>query len=387
MNTAQNINYKINNNKYDIIYTKNIPKTIEKKINELQSDKKIVFIYDENINHEIIKDISVGLKLTGCKIVNKKIKSLKKNKNIKSVLNLISFFSENSLTKKSIVLVCGGGVIGDLAALASCLYKRGLIYINIPSTMTALVDSCIGGKTGINHQNQINLIGTYFHPSSVLIYDKIVSSIPEREYISGLAEVLKSFLLTKKNLNFFLINKSKILKRDKKIVKYLILQSLGIKINHFTKDVFENNKRLLLNFGHTFGHAFEMATDELIKKDFLRHGEAVALGIISEIVMSFLETKSISKKKKIYKNLEIVKNILNELSLPTKLTFSQNINSQELQKKIYFYVFKDKKRISEKPRYINFEDTGKLNAREVNNFDNINKVIYYLINKVDINII
>ncbi len=291
MNTAQNINYKINNNKYDIIYTKNIPKTIEKKINELQSDKKIVFIYDENINHEIIKDISVGLKLTGCKIVNKKIKSLKKNKNIKSVLNLISFFSENSLTKKSIVLVCGGGVIGDLAALASCLYKRGLIYINIPSTMTALVDSCIGGKTGINHQNQINLIGTYFHPSSVLIYDKIVSSIPEREYISGLAEVLKSFLLTKKNLNFFLINKSKILKRDKKIVKYLILQSLGIKINHFTKDVFENNKRLLLNFGHTFGHAFEMATDELIKKDFLRHGEAVALGIISEIVMSFLETK------------------------------------------------------------------------------------------------
>tara|TARA_B100001964_G_C14106737_1_gene541902 strand:+ start:547 stop:939 length:393 start_codon:yes stop_codon:yes gene_type:complete len=130
-----------------------------------------------------------------------------------------------------------------------------------------------------------------------------------------------------------------------------------------------------------------MATDELIKKDFLRHGEAVALGIISEIVMSFLETKSISKKKKIYKNLEIVKNILNELSLPTKLTFSQNINSQELQKKIYFYVFKDKKRISEKPRYINFEDTGKLNAREVNNFDNINKVIYYLINKVDINII
>ena len=387
MNTAQNINYKINNNKYDIIYTKNIPKTIEKKINELQSDKKIVFIYDENINHEIIKDISVGLKLTGCKIVNKKIKSLKKNKNIKSVLNLISFFSENSLTKKSIVLVCGGGVIGDLAALASCLYKRGLIYINIPSTMTALVDSCIGGKTGINHQNQINLIGTYFHPSSVLIYDKIVSSIPEREYISGLAEVLKSFLLTKKNLNFFLINKSKILKRDKKIVKYLILQSLGIKINHFTKDVFENNKRLLLNFGHTFGHAFEMATDELIKKDFLRHGEAVALGIISEIVMSFLETKSISKKKKIYKNLEIVKNILNELSLPTKLTFSQNINSQELQKKIYFYVFKDKKRISEKPRYINFEDTGKLNAREVNNFDNINKVIYYLINKEDINII
>ena len=85
-----------------------------------------------------------------------------------------------SLTKKSIVLVCGGGVIGDLAGLASSLYKRGLIYINIPSTMTAMVDSCIGGKTGVNHLNQINLIGTYFHPRSVFIYDEIIKSIPER---------------------------------------------------------------------------------------------------------------------------------------------------------------------------------------------------------------
>ena len=153
MNYQNRIIYKVNKNIHDIIYTKNIVSSLEKKISDLKSDKKIIFLYDENISSQI--------------------KSLKKNKNIKSVLNLINTFTKLSLTKRSVVITCGGGVIGDLAALASCLYKRGLIYINIPSTMTALVDSCIGGKTGINHNQQINLIGTYFHPTNVIIYEKI----------------------------------------------------------------------------------------------------------------------------------------------------------------------------------------------------------------------
>ena len=297
MISQDRIVYKINDNIHDIVFTKNILKSLDKKITELQSDKKIVFIYDENISNYIIKDISLGLKLTGCKILSKKIKSLKKNKNIQNVLNLIKLFSDLSLTKKSIVIVCGGGVIGDLVALASCLYKRGLIYINIPSSMTALVDSCVGGKTGVNFQSQINLIGTYFHPRTVLIYDKIINTIPERDYISGLAEVVKSFILSKKKLKYFLLKKKEILKREPKIIKTLILDSLKIKVNHFVKDIYENNDRLLLNFGHTFGHAYEMASDEMIKKDYFRHGEAVSLGIISEIFMSYLETNSNVKKK------------------------------------------------------------------------------------------
>ena len=145
----------------------------------------------------------------------KKIKSLKKNKNIKSGFRFNKYFYSIVFTK-SVVITCGGGVIGDLAGLASCLYKRGLIYINIPSTMTVLVDSCIGGKTGINHNKQINLIGTYFHPTNVIIYEKILDSIPEREYISGQAEIIKSFIISNKgSLNFFNSNISKILNRKK----------------------------------------------------------------------------------------------------------------------------------------------------------------------------
>ncbi len=384
MVSKNRIAYKINDNFHDIIYTKNILKSLDAKIHELESDRKIVFIYDENISDIIIKDISIGLKLTGCKISSKKIKSLKKNKNIQNVLNLIKLFSDLSLTKKSIVIVCGGGVIGDLVALASCLYKRGLIYINIPSSMTALVDSCVGGKTGVNFQNQINLIGTYFHPRTVLIYDKIINTIPEREYISGLAEVVKSFILSKKNLKHFLLKKKEILKREPKITKTLILDSLKIKVNHFVKDVYENNDRLLLNFGHTFGHAYEMASDEMIKKDYFRHGEAVSLGIISEMFMSYLETNSNTKKKIILKNLIEVSKILLELKLPIKLKIPSKINKIKFKKKIYFYVFKDKKKISDKPRYVNYLKAKDLSIKEVQNFDNINKVIHYLTNDIDI---
>jgi 3-dehydroquinate synthase len=384
MSRPDKIRYKINDNFHEVIYTKNILKSLDQKIIELQSDKKIVFIYDENISNHIIKDISSGLKLTGCKILSKKIKSLKKNKNIQNVLNLIKIFSDLSLTKKSIIIVCGGGVIGDLVALASCLYRRGLIYINIPSSMTALVDSCVGGKTGVNFQNQINLIGTYYHPSAVLIYDKIIDTIPERDYLSGLAEVVKCFILSKKNLTYFLQKKKKILERDSKITKLLILESLKIKVNHFVKDIYENNDRLLLNFGHTFGHAYEMASDEIIKKDYFRHGEAVSLGIISEIFLSYLETNSNVKKKMILKNLTQVTQVLKELNLPIKFKMPSKINKIKLKKKIYYYVFKDKKKISDKPRYVNFYRPNDLRIKEVQNFDNINKVIYYMTNDIEV---
>ena len=127
-----------------------------------------------------------------------------------------------------------------------------------------------------------------------------------------------------------------------------------------------------------------MATDELIKKDFLRHGEAVGLGIISEIALSYLETNNKNEKKKIFDNLIFLENLLKNLSLPTKLNLDKKIERRNLYKKIYFYIFQDKKRLSDRPIYINFKNKGKLNPREIQNFDNINKVIYYLLNKTDI---
>jgi 3-dehydroquinate synthase len=386
MSNKNIINYKVGQKNHDIEITNNIIQTIKKKINLLKSDSKIFFVYDKNIDKKIVNEIFLGLKLSGCKIYKKEISTLKVNKNLKAVISLIDEFSEKSLTKKSVVIGCGGGVLGDVTALAASLYRRGLIYLNIPSTMTAIVDSSIGGKTAINHLNQINLIGTYFHPTSVIIYSKILTGLPDREYKSGLAEVLKCAILKKNKLiNIIEKDAKKILSRDSKLLKILILNSLKIKIGFFLKDIYEENNRLKLNFGHTFAHAYEMATDEMINSDYLRHGEAVALGIISEIVLSYLETKSKNQKKKINEVLVRVKKILENLLLPIKLNVPSKIDNSQLSKLIYYYVFKDKKKISPKPRYIKLTNLGKISVSEINDFDNISKVIYYILNDIDIN--
>ena len=123
----------------------------------------------------------------------------------------------------------------------------------------------------------------------------------------------------------------------------------------------------------------------MINSDYLRHGEAVALGIISEIVLSYLETKSKNQKKKITEVLVRVKKILENLLLPIKLNVPSKIDNSQLSKLIYYYVFNDKKKISPKPRYIKLTNLGKISVSEINDFDNISKVIYYILNDIDIN--
>ena len=131
---------------------------------------------------------------------------------------------KHKFTKKSVIFSCGGGVVGDVAALlASSLYLRGTIYFSIPSTMTAVVDSAIGGKTGINYKGIINSLGTYYHPKNVFILEDIISSIPQREYLAGFAEIIKCGLIDNKNILNYLDNeKDPIIKRNFKMLKKFV---------------------------------------------------------------------------------------------------------------------------------------------------------------------
>ena len=224
------INYSIDNKIYDVIFTDNILTQLNLKFSKIKSDKKIYLIYDENINSQIISELSKGLKITGSIVLKKKIKSQKKNKNINVVIKLIEELNNNKFTKKSVIVACGGGVVGDLCGLVGSLYLRGMIFINIPTTMTAIVDSCIGGKTAVNHKNIINLIGSYYHPEVVFIYYKLLKILPIREYLAGLPEIIKCGLISKngviKNLKK---NKSKFFNRDKKFLSEIVLKTLKTK--------------------------------------------------------------------------------------------------------------------------------------------------------------
>ena len=215
------------------------------------------------------------------------------------------------------------GVIGDLAALAASLYYRGTLYFSIPTTMTSIIDSCIGGKTGINYKNIINSLGNYYQPHSVFIYNDIIKYIPQREFIAGIPEIIKCGLIKKNSIIKILQkDREKIIKRDFKIVAKLCSETLKTKISFFKDDIYEKKRRLILNFGHTFAHSIEMSTENLTKKEYYRHGEAVGIGILCELFYS-------NPKKNIL--LETVKNLLRDYNLPTKID-----KGDFVKKKIFF---------------------------------------------------
>lgn len=175
------------------------------------------------------------------------------------------------------IIALGGGVLGDIAGFAAATFMRGLPFIQVPTTLLAQVDSSVGGKTGVNHKEGKNLIGSFYQPAMVISDIDVLSTLPDREYKCGLAEIIKYGAIY--DVDFFAwleSNMSELLNRVPKKLIYAISRSCQIKANIVGEDEFEIGKRAILNFGHTFGHALEniMGYGELL------HGEAVAIGMI-----------------------------------------------------------------------------------------------------------
>ena len=367
------IKYNINKEKYKITFcSKNKKDFIISDLKKLSSDKRVLFLYDKNINKLLIQQILENLKLSGCRIYVMKVEGDKINKNEKLLFKIIDNLIKNKFTKKSVIISCGGGVVGDVSALASSLYLRGLIYFHIPTTMTAIVDSCIGGKTGINYKGIINSLGNYYYPNNVYILENIINLIPDREYLAGIPEVIKCGLIDSiKTLNFLKKNKKQIISRNFSYVSKMCRLALKTKIKFFVKDIYEKNLRLNLNFGHTFAHAIEMTLEKHLNSLNIRHGEAVGIGILCELYYAF------QKRNKIFYE---TKKILEDYSLPTKLNGEKiKKNKQMLQSVIYKNIFLDKKRISQYPRYIKLIKKGKTKVTEMKNFDHLNDTIFRII--------
>ena len=368
-----NISYKVNNEKHNIFYLKNNLDQITTDIDKIKSDKKILFLYDKNISSKIVENVFSQLKISGCNVFKIEFLGSKKNKSLKAILKIIDFMILKGFTRKSIILSMGGGVLGDLSALAASLYMRGVIYLHIPTTITSMVDSCIGGKTAINYQNIINSIGTYYHANNVYILDSFIRDLPNREYFSGIPEILKCGLIyDRKILDILRLKHKNIKNRKTQDIKDLCFRSLNTKIHFFKDDIFEKNQRLMLNFGHTFAHSIEMALEKnnKSKEEVLRHGEAVGIGMICEI-------KYASKVN--HNNiLKTALEILNLYKLPIDLKFL-NLDKQKLQNDIFKYLFLDKKRISKFPRYINLTRLGNPKIDELDDYNKINQIINELL--------
>ena len=236
-------------------------------------------------------------------------------------------------------MICiGGGIAGDICAFAASIYKRGLKFVNIPTTLLSQVDSSIGGKTGINNFSGKNMIGTFCQPNVVITDITFLKSLPKREMICGYAEILKHALISDKKFLIFLKNNLKnILNLSPNITKRAIFKSCKIKKNIVERDEREINLRKTLNYGHTFAHAFESTLGYTNK---LNHGEAVLLGILVaskfsnnegflpkselELIESHIKELKYHNLKK-YFNKKSVKTIVNFMARDKK-NYSKNIN-------------------------------------------------------------
>jgi 3-dehydroquinate synthase len=203
-----------------------------------------------------------------------------KNKRLAQVERLASELSAAGADRSSLLIAFGGGIIGDMGGFLAAIYMRGIEYIQMPSTLLAQVDSSVGGKTGANLASGKNLIGSFHHPLTVFADIDVLQTLPDRELRAGLFESIKAGVIRDARLFRFMERETAaILKRDGKALEYVISASVRMKAEVVGIDERESGLRMILNFGHTVGHAIEAAT----RYSKLLHGEAVAWGMLAAL--------------------------------------------------------------------------------------------------------
>ena len=334
------INLKVDTgeNRYSILIGTNLISKFNKILNKHSIKfNKCLLIIDKNIPQN---QISVLKKvLNKKKIFFIKINANEKNKSQKTIGLILNILLKKNFSRQDCLIAVGGGITGDITGFAASVFKRGMKFINIPTTLLSQVDSSIGGKTGVNTSHGKNLIGSFYQPELVISDKNFLKSLSHREIICGYAEILKHSLISDKKFYKFLSqNIYKILNLESPFIEKAIFESCKIKKSIIEKDEKEKNLRKILNFGHTFAHAYE-ATLGYSKK--LNHGEAVLLGINTAL--------KFSQKNNLF-NINDYKNILTHMKnsgLPydIKKYFSlKNLNQ------IISFMLKDKKNNSD---YIN----------------------------------
>ena len=337
---------KTENLKYPIIIGNNVLNKLPLYLKEnFINFNQCLVIVDKNVPKKLINEVLNSL--TKKKVSLHYFSASEKNKNQKSIDNILSILLRKNFNRNDCVISIGGGITGDVSGFAASIFKRGLKFVNIPTTLLSQVDSSIGGKTGINNKHGKNLIGSFYQPNLVISDINFLKSLPKREVICGYGEILKHAIIADRKFFIFLdINGSKVLNLKSPFIEKAIFKSCLIKKKVVETDEKEMSIRKILNFGHTFAHAYE-ATLGYSKK--LNHGEAVILGIKTAAKFSLLNDILNIKEFK------LIENHLSKLNLPKDIT---NFFSIKNLNKILFFMKKDKKNITKKLNLVLLKKIG-----------------------------
>ena len=305
----------------------------DKLKNIISEASKVFILTDENVAPFWLPEVAYWLH---CDLaVDIVIKAGEQHKNLQTVQRIWKTLMKHHADRNALLVNLGGGVITDLGGFAASTYKRGIKFINIPTTLLAMVDAAIGGKTGIDFGGAKNQIGTFAEAEEVLVDPVFLSTLSRREILSGMAELLKYGFIADANL----------LKSNLENYQQYINRAGEIKREIVAKDPTEKGLRKILNFGHTLGHAIE---SHCLTTDYpLLHGEAVALGMVGAL---WLSVKQCGLDEKVLKDFE--------KKIPVLLSETEITLTDADVEPIMVYLAHDKKNLGDKPQFVLLESVG-----------------------------
>ena len=246
------------------------------------SASKVMIITDTNVSMHWEKKVLLNIP-ESMKTFTFKFEAGEASKNLDTVNAIYESLTENKFNRTDLIIALGGGVVGDTAAYVAHTFKRGLPFIALPTSLLSMVDSSVGGKSGVDYKGIKNMVGAFSFPEFVYINTDFLSTLPEREFYNGFAEIMKHGLIKDEEFYLWLIdNMYEIAEKDPETLLKMISHSVEIKKAVVEKDPYERGERALLNFGHTIGHAIEA----YFNGEYV-HGEAVALGSVAAAFISW----------------------------------------------------------------------------------------------------
>lgn len=267
---------------YDIEIERGLFRKIASDLRMKRFADKYVVITDKKVNRVLGKKMELALKREKLWFGKVVVEAGELSKALASVQTIVEKMLELGVDRKTGVIALGGGMVGDLAGFAAAVFMRGIPYVHVPTTLLAMVDSSIGGKTGVNVPSAKNMIGAFWQPKKVYSDPEILQSLPKNQWKSGLAEAIKSAAIKDRDFWDFLEKHAEVFQKDLKrllpsewkMVEDMISRCVAIKAEVVMKDEKEGNLRQILNYGHTFGHVIEHMSGYTVL-----HGEAVATGM------------------------------------------------------------------------------------------------------------
>jgi 3-dehydroquinate synthase len=348
------IDINIPKHEYKAYIGRNLPNQIAELLELLSKKQNVLIVTDDYFKDSYAKNIQSALESRSFFCAIHAMSGGKISKSFSEALRIYGDLEANDFARDSILIALGGGVVGDLAGFVASTWYRGMVFVHVPTTLMAMIDSSIGGKVAINYRDTINAVGNYYHPVANFMDLNLIDSLSGRDYISGLAEVIKCAVIADNSFVGYLEDhREKILQRDSDYLVYCMRRTIEIKVDHVCNDIREGGKRLLLNYGHTLGHAIEMATQTDNGETF-RHGEGVSLGMaaVLSVAQSHLKISEVIGDK--------VRALLQSYKLPISFSASEfGFERNDLIDSCMRLMLKDKKRKNNQLRFILVDKVGR----------------------------